>query len=274
MKHFAIIAASDTGSTWLNHVLASHLCISSAGEYLMNRPAELQKFHSGHQSRLLEVLKNIENHNRPSRYFRCNHTAGGVKLKAIARDVTHDNAAQVAKALRERKWKVIQLDRHNGLEHMLGAESRAKAPGLHCKSSCNAFDLNFSATLNCHAAISHIRNYESARQEIDRHFTHDTLKVRYELLLSSSHPWHAMMVHLGFRSVDACMLQSSFQKRVKQTQREMIRNYNEIARCLTTAGYSRFLRPDHRPSDGPLPRDVEPLCRGCHELTRLASCNG
>ena len=41
---FALLASSGSGSTWVNHMLSSHPCISSAGEYLLGNVSEQQVF--------------------------------------------------------------------------------------------------------------------------------------------------------------------------------------------------------------------------------------
>ena len=52
-----------------------------------------------------------------------------------------------------------------------------------------------------------------------------------------------------------------FQKRVTQTQRELISNYPALSSCLRRAGhaYSKLL-VERRPASGALPRDDPRLC--------------
>ena len=91
---FALLASSGSGSTWVNHMLSSHPCISSAGEYLMGNVSEQQVFHArGGVSVVLDrivekVDEQLRQHRRESREARaCTRMVAAVKLKAFARDV-------------------------------------------------------------------------------------------------------------------------------------------------------------------------------------------
>ena len=69
------------------------------------------------------------------------------------------------------------------------------------------------------------------------------------------------MRHLDLEPSDACLLRDdSYQKRVVQTQREIVTNFDMLAACFEHAGpaYARLLRPDVRPASGQLPwQDAE-----------------
>ena len=91
---FALLASSGSGSTWVNHMLSSHPCISSAGEYLLGNVSEQQVFRApGGVSVVLDrivekVDEQLRQHRRESREARaCTRLVAGVKLKAFARDV-------------------------------------------------------------------------------------------------------------------------------------------------------------------------------------------
>ena len=71
------------------------------------------------------------------------------------------------------------------------------------------------------------------------------------------------------RRASACLLRADTTKRVMQTQRELISNYNELSRCLRHAGqaYARLL-DERRPTPGALPRDSAELCPAPRPATR------
>jgi hypothetical protein len=71
---------------------------------------------------------------------------------------------------------------------------------------------------------------------------------------------------LGFGREHACLLRVDLQKRVQQTQREAIRDFDAVGACLRGSGPcaaqracspdprdAALLRPDFRPGDSPLP---------------------
>mmetsp|Transcript_58187 Transcript_58187/g.126368 ORF Transcript_58187/g.126368 Transcript_58187/m.126368 type:complete len:84 (-) Transcript_58187:714-965(-) len=58
------------------------------------------------------------------------------------------------------------------------------------------------------------------------------------------------------------MLRQDLQKRVQQTQREVISNFGEMVSCLLNSrtNLDKYLRPDFRPSSGVLPVESPALC--------------
>ena len=63
-------------------------------------------------------------------------------------------------------------------------------------------------------------------------------------------------------------LTDEYQKRVRQTQRELVGNFEELASCFRRAGpmYTRLLHPDRRPTSGLLPKSSAALCPHLHSM--------
>jgi len=274
---FALLASSGSGSTWVNHMLSSHPCISSAGEYLLGNVSEQQVFRApGGVSIVLDrivekVDEQLRQHRRESREARaCTRLVAGVKLKAFARDVLGGpggNLRSVSRVLAQKGWRVVFLQRQNHLARYLGQVSRKKTGVMHCPAGCDPSDLNVSAVLNCNRTLTKISGWEMLRSEANEEFRRWTgsgrfLSLNYEELLRSPRSWASIMQTLGFPPGDACRLYTAGQKRVQQTQREMVQNWDNFSECVHTH-WPRFrplLRPDERPRSGPLPRDDPVMC--------------
>jgi len=275
---FALLADSRTGSTWVNHVLSSHPCIVSSDEYLMSRMELIPRFHRDASS-VAEVLRNITEHG--SRLLhrrmltsalaaRCVHTAAGVKLKTSHRDVLFSeggNARMVIRQMRKLGWRLIVLQRRNALDGVLARQSRVATNQLHCYvATCAPFSLNGTFTLPCAKTVTTMNTFEQTNRLIDNAFSTGnafTLRLDYERLLHSSAGFNNAMRLLGFSNADACLLREEHVKRVQQTQREMIRNFDDLARCLHAAGpqLERHLHADARPPfSGPLPIESIDSC--------------
>ena len=288
---WALIAGSSSGSTWVNNVLAGHPCATSVGEILMSNLTASQIFHSS-AAGIGKVLQDIDIINRQTLHRRaaepgaakCKHTAGGVKLKLFERDIIvgksqkgDENALKVAAALRSHGVKVLLLKRTNHLNNYLGRLSRHRTGVLHCRSGtkCDPSTLNISIAVNCKSAISSIDRLRLRMRASDLLFASDqsgtqvstdgssgVLQLHYEHLISTPQMWLTMMRFLDLPADSACLLTDTFQKRVLQTQREMIRNWHALSTCFEKSGpfYRKLLQPDQRPSSGLLPRDTRALC--------------
>ena len=277
---FALLASSGSGSTWVNHMLSSHPCISSAGEYLMGNVSEQQVFHArGGVSVVLDrivekVDEQLRQHRRESREARaCTRMVAAVKLKAFGRDVLGGpggNLRSVSRVLAQKGWRVVFLHRQNHLERYLSGMSRTTTGVLHCRAACDPSDLNMSAVLDCNRTLTKISRWEMLRSEAHEEFRRwmgagRFLSLNYEDLLRSPRSWASIMQTLGFPPDDACRLYAAeqLQKRVQQTQREMVQNWDNFSECVNTHWPTRFrslLRPDERPRSGPLPRDHPVMC--------------
>ena len=285
---FAILAESSSGSTWLNHVLSSHPCVVSVGEFLMSNRSAANIFDSANEVHITELLNHITARNVAALRLRdttqCTHTAGGVKLKLVERDVTFGqhggNALQVAAALGNAGYHVLILHRMNHLDKLLGRLSRRRTGVLHCRngtslakprraarsSACEGSRLNLSVNLRCERAKSTIDGYRLRKRACDGLFRSWTserlLKVEYEQLVDTPSIWLSALRLLGIPAAGACALTDEFQKRVRQTQRELVRNYDALRACFQRAGsvYTTLLQPDRRPSSGVLPKASAELC--------------
>ena len=274
----ALLASSGSGSTWVNRMLSSHPCISSVGEYLMNNVSEQQVFRApGGVSVVLDrIVKKVDEqlrqHRRESREARaCTRMVAGIKLKAFERDVLGGpggNLRSVSRVLAQKGWRVVFLQRRNHLERYLGQVSRRKTGVRHCQAGCDPSDLNVSAVLDCNRTLTKISEWEMLRSEAHEEFKRwrgsgRFLSLNYEELLRSPRGWASIMQTLGFPPDDACRLYAAVQKRVQQTQREMVQNWDNFSECVHTHWPTRFrslLRPDERPRSGPLPRDHPVMC--------------
>ena len=294
---YALLGASARGSTWVNHMLDSHPCIVSVGEYLMRNRSELSLFHDGPAGVRL-VLGRIqatldgalrERRRRSEEARKCTRMAGGVKLKTVARDVTSRNLRAVSNQapprpctaarprardrlcrrgaqLAENGWRVLLLQRRNHLEHVLGGTSRRETGTMHCLKDCDPFSLNTSVKLDCKGTLGKMREWAASKAELDGEFgrwaaTKRFANLEYERLLRSPRGWARALRALGFPGEDACLLTTARQKRVQQTQREMIRNWDAFSACVRADGaFGEMLRPDERPRSGPQPRDSVEMC--------------
>ena len=274
---FALLASSGSGSTWVNHMLSSHPCIASAGEYLLKNASEQHLFRTpGGVSAVLDriveqVDEQLRQHRRESREARaCTRLVAGVKLKAFARDMLGGkggNMRSVSRLLAQKGWRVVLLQRQNHLARYLGQVSRKKTGVMHCPAGCDPSDLNVSTVLNCNRTLTKISGWEMLRGEADEEFgkwrgSGRFLSLNYEELLRSPRSWASIMQMLGFPPGDACRLYTAGQKRVQQTQREMVQNWDNFSVCVQTH-WPRFrplLRPNERPHSGPLPRDDPVMC--------------
>lgn len=295
---WALLAESSSGSTWVNHVLASHPCASSLGEILMSNKTASEMFHGKGVDGIVRVLydaaqRQKEDLARTRKH--CHNTAGGLKLKLVERDVTfgrEGNNYDVIQALAALNYNVIVLQRSNHLDSILGRLSRRRTGVLHCKSNslkCDAAKLNMSVTLSCAkakesidrfrlrmrakavmfppctAAASSSTSTSSSCWPDAKDGTGRVLHIDYEELVQSPEMWYSLVRLLRLpASSGACELRDRdhFQKRVTQTQRELIRNWEGLSSCLRRAGsaYSKLLRADHRPTSGRLPRDSVSSC--------------
>ena len=80
---WALLADSSSGSTWVNHVLSSHPCAVSQGEYLMTNKTAAALFHQSPEG-IAAVLRDVAARNRdalsrrasrqPRRHLRLLHT--------------------------------------------------------------------------------------------------------------------------------------------------------------------------------------------------------
>ena len=95
------------------------------------------------------------------------------------------------------------------------------------------------------------------------------LIVDYEKLVASPRLWLATLRLLRLPVSTRCLLRDEHQKRVVQTQREMVRNYDALSTCFRRAGapYERLLTSDRRPSSGVIPRDSAELCPAQQDRT-------
>ena len=274
---FALLASSGSGSSWVNHMLSSHPCISSAGEYFLNNVSEQNVFRTpGGVSVVLDriveqVDEQLRQQRRESREARaCTRLVAAVKLKAFARDVLvgpGGNLRSVSKLLAQKGWRVVFLQRQNHLARYLGQVSRKKTGVMHCPKGCDPSDLNVSTVLNCNRTMTKISWWETFKGEADEELERwrgsgRFLSLNYEELLRSPRSWASIMQVLGFPPADACQLYTAGQKRVQQTQREMVRNWDNFSVCVHThwPRFGHLLRPDERPRSGPLPRDEPLMC--------------
>ena len=289
---WALLAASSTGSTWVNHVLSSHPCVASVGEILLSNRSAASHFHASPPSteKISAVLAHVTASNLATLRSRttsgsCSRLAGGVKLKLAERDVTfgeNGNARAVAAALQREGFRVILLRRSNHLDSVIGRLSRQRTGQLHCRrdrgghhgsgdgshTGCNPAALNLSLHMHCsrtRSAVDRLRLRHRASESVTRSTGISVLRLEYEQLVGGprvSNPlWEAAMRHLDLEPSDACLLRdASYQKRVVQTQREIVTNFDMLAACFEHAGpaYARLLRPDVRPASGQLPwQDAE-----------------
>ena len=265
---WALVAQSRSGSTWVNHVLATHPCVVSANELLMSNSTAHRLFH-GNLSEVSRVLDDVRDSTRTQARLRrqCAHTAGGIKLKLAERDITFGsdgNSARVVQALVLGGWRVILLHRSNYLDHMLGFLSRRRTGVLHCHTDqCDPQTLNTSLRVGCELARHSIDRLRLRSRATEMLFAGSALassphfvRLDYDVLVRQPAEWRRLLVLLGLPASDACGLRDGYvTKRVQQTQREMISNWKELERCMRAMGapYARHLRPDVRPTSGRLP---------------------
>ena len=300
---WALLADSSSGSTWVNHVLSSHPCAVSQGEYLMTNKTAAALFHQSPEG-IAAVLRDVAARNRDALSRRganltvhCTRFAGGVKLKLVERDVlfgNDGNALAVAAALGRQGYNVLLLHRTNHLDSLLGRMSRKRTGVLHCKKEkaemCKK-SLNTSFVLSCARARDAIDRYRLRRRASELLFrnwpsplngTGTVLRLEYERLVGSPRTWLSALrlirllddndassegdsssssTRRGSHYYSGCVLRDEYQKRVTQTQRELISNYAALSSCLRRAGhaYSKLL-VERRPASGALPRDDPRLC--------------
>ena len=327
---WALLAGSSSGSTWVNHVLSSHPCVTSVGEILMRNATASGLFHASLEG-ISAVLHDVSAIN--SRVLReragtskCNAIAGGIKLKLGERDVVfgaNGNAVAIADGLRQNGFQVFLLQRNNHLDNVLGRLSRKQTGILHCTKGglgpggssrntsrtsassssggvggsssgkqqhvgCDPSALNTSLTVKCKAAMNTIDSLRLRKRASELLFSADevvtdemnsssrrsgsrggaalgagrVLLMDYERLVSSPRMWLAALRLLRLPAASRCELRDEHQKRVVQTQRELIRNFHGLSACFQREGpqYARLLAPDRRPASGVIPRDSPDLC--------------
>ena len=274
---WALVAQSRSGSTWVNHVLASHPCVVSANELLMSNTSARRLFHGGLHD-VQAVLADVRESTRAQAQSRrgCKRTAGGLKLKLAERDITFGpdgNSATVVEALLLSGWRVILLQRANFLDHMLGFLSRKRTGVPHCRTDqgCDPNSLNTSLRIGCEHvrhSIDRLRLRSRATEVLVEKSqlaaSPAFMRLDYQMLVSRPQEWSRVVQLLGLPATEACKLRDGFvTKRVQQTQREMIANWDELSGCMRAMGepYFKHLRGDARPVSGRLPvADI--MCRG------------
>ena len=223
------------------------------------------------------------------------------------------NYAVVADVIRELGYHVFILERTNHLDSVIGRLSRKRTGVLHCKEAkgCDPSELNISAALQCNPTVHlidkfrlyhraadlmqrmlqrpgtvpsavqsasrdrQVRDTTGGTQPIPKASTSQghVLRLEYEQLVDRPQVWAHVLRILGFPEVESCLLREDSQKRVVQTQRELIRNYEPFAECLRRHGqqYSKLLQPDRRPASGLLPQHVQGMC--AHVRARDGAAN-
>ena len=157
---YAILAASNTGSTWVNHVLKSHPCVISLDEHLMNNVTARALAHASPEAvgRLLDDISERAASQVRTGGSSCARYALGLKLKAGERDVEASNLNTVEAALFSKGWRVLHLERDNALDVLLSVRSRQQTGKLHCKTiRCDPVKLNTSIHMPCNYAVTMIR---------------------------------------------------------------------------------------------------------------------
>ena len=139
---------------------------------------------------------------------------------------------------------------------------------MHCLKNCDPFQLNVTTTLNCSKTLNKMKTWDALKDELDAEFdrwrnTGRFVRLIYEQLLRSPRDWARVMQMLGFPPEEACRMTTLRQKRVQQTQREMIQNWDNFSACVHARAphFRGLLNPDERPRSGPLPRDEPSMCR-------------
>lgn len=292
---WALLAGSSTGSTWVNHVMASHPCVSSVGEVLLGNSTAAKAFHRD-SSGIDGVLSHVTEQNlaRLRERQSCTRTAGGVKLKLMERDITGENHAAVVAALQRHGFNAIVLRRSNHLDSVIGRQSRRRTGILHCRRDgltgtshgsgprlgCDPSHLNRSIPLQCGRTRDAVDRLRLRQRASDALF--ETNKAYWQqapdgsgrvLLLEYEHlvgpegwrDWHAVMelLRLAPGEQQACYLRDpDYQKRVVQTQREFTANWDRFSACFRRLGpaYARLLQPDRRPMSGTLPWRRSEVC--------------
>ena len=152
---------------------------------------------------------------------------------------------------------MLLLQRRNHLDHILGAQSRHATGTMHCLRDCDPFSLNTSVRLPCNSTLLKLDEWESSTQAFDLEFSRwggrgRALTLDYEALLKSAKGWADALELFGFPREDACYMSSPRQKRVQQTQREMITNWDELEGCVRglAPSHAHLLRPDARRDRG------------------------
>ena len=271
-SRWALVAQSSSGSTWVNHVLASHPCIASSNEYLMNNATARRLFRQG-QPAVSRVLEDVDARNRDAlRRRKCpSGTAGGVKLKLAERDIVFGpdgNARAVMEALRLGGWRVLHLDRTQYLDQWLSSSSRRQTGVLHCRTgSCDRGALNSSMRVRCadaRYAIERLRLRARATALLFEQPLRGGLPLRrvvYESLVARPAEWEALLrwVSAGaWNSTEACVLADEHEKRLVQTQRQLIANYDTLAACLREAGPMVSTRATTAAAHAPPPPPTPP----------------
>ena len=225
---WVLVAQSRSGSTWFNHVLASHPCVVSANELLMSN-ATARRLFQGSSDQIKRVLADIVQRTRDqARRGNCTSTAGGVKLKLAERDVTFGstgNSGRVVTAMFDLGWRVILLERTNFLDHFLAFASRQATGVLHCSShqECNRSLLNSSLRVECEGAkhsIDRLRLRSRVTHLLFEPHRNDSrfLQVEYERLVRRPADWLKLLSFIGMPASDACLLHDDTAKRILQTQ--------------------------------------------------------
>ena len=286
---WALVAQSRSGSTWVNHVLASHPCVMSANEFLMVNQTARRLFH-GSTKDIQSVLVDIKEKNQLQLLGRnCNGTAGGVKFKLADRDITYGaggNSGRVLQALFVTGWRVIFLERTNYLDHFLGLRSRHRTGVLHCRTGkgtkgCNTSQLSTAFPVPCKSAMQSIDTMRLRSRATQMLFSKSNfslpalsgsgptltssrfVRVEYEQLVQRPRDWMQLLELIGIASADKCLLRDDYTKRILQTQRELILNFDALSTCMGNRGlvYSKHLQPDVRPIAGRLPY-ADLMCAG------------
>lgn len=96
------------------------------------------------------------------------------------------------------------------------------------------------------------------------------MRLSYDELRLSARPWRWVMALLRLPAADTCILRDAHQKRVQQTQRELLSNYDELSACFARHAsrgsrskgedLTQLLHPDERQTSGPMPVDDPDLC--------------
>ena len=96
------------------------------------------------------------------------------------------------------------------------------------------------------------------------------MRLSYDELRLSARPWRLVMALLRLPASGSCILRGAHQKRVQQTQRELLSNYDELSACFARLAsrasqskkedLTQLLHPDERQASGPMPVEDPDLC--------------
>jgi LPS sulfotransferase NodH len=252
-REFLIFSTQRSGSTWLVDLLNSHPAIRTYSELFLDSGRGSRFAGAKDCSFFNEYLERAE-HARPgdanlepllSDYldtvFRSREGVEAIGFKLMYGQF--GAYPELQELLSRRGVAVIHLIRDNLLDLLISKQTAVARDLFHARGDVKVSPVHIR--VNIGALEAHLRDQEDeverARCKLDA-LGWPTLETRYESLVSDPGAFGGLLRFLGVSDPDRPLI-SELRKINTPNQKEIVENYDEMAKKLSGTRYDQFLRP-------------------------------